>query len=264
MNVIGGRAHRNGLFLRTEDFGVRVTLEKDGTVHTQKWRYINDRGASRWLRKLLRVPFVRGLAFCLDLVRSNWRLIVLPALLITVISALVTYWAENSLSGQDAVSLINWVDTAPLLLIAVAALWVGKFTRIRKFHGAEHKAFWASRCVEEVTREDIQKASRVNRYCGTNYGVYVLLLYGLLWYFGVPDFLSIPICLSVGYEIWQVEHPQLVRLLDPVHRLGNLVQRWLATAEPGEEELATAYLAILTLRQMELAAEAERLLHAVD
>jgi uncharacterized protein YqhQ len=132
----------------------------------------------------------------------------------------------------------------PVLLLFFAAM---KFTSIGRYHGAEHKAVAAYEEYGEVTLEGAKKSSRVHPRCGTNILGYIVLaaLFDPLidwWGYAVLQFIFIS-------EAWFVLGKTRLSIA-----VGDFLQRYFTTTEPGRAELEVAVESLNKL----LRAEEER------
>jgi uncharacterized protein YqhQ len=118
----------------------------------------------------------------------------------------------------------------PVLLPFFAAM---KLTPIGRYHGAEHKAVAAYEKYGEVTLEGTKSMSRLHPRCGTNILIYIFfaalvdpLIDWAPW--GVLQFILIS-------EAWFVFGKTRASIA-----IGDFVQKYLTTSEPGRRELEVA------------------------
>jgi uncharacterized protein YqhQ len=108
-----------------------------------------------------------------------------------------------------------------------------KFTSIGRYHGAEHKAVAAYEKYGEVTLEGAQSMSRLHPRCGTNVLIYIVLAAladpFIDWApYAVLQFILIS-------EAWFIFGRTRLSIA-----IGNFVQKYLTTSEPGRKELEVA------------------------
>lgn len=227
MGVIGGRAHINGITFITNTHSVRGKLSH-GTVSITKRKLPGIR-----IYDLIdKVPFLRGLS---KIAKLNHKL-VLASLLILAIPWDWMLHSDNLLVFEfGGFELAIYGVVLVILVILLKPLW--------QFHGAEHKAlniYWGG---GDFSLSLVRDASRVSKHCGTNLAVIAFPIIISLSYVTMPVLLIV-VALPLGYEIanWSTRNNRL----KPVSLLASLIQKYLVTAEPTEEQilLATTTLSI--------------------
>ena len=124
--------------------------------------------------------------------------------------------------------------------------------RTFEYHGSEHKCI---NCIEngwDLTVENVMKASKEHKRCGTSFLVYVMVISIFLFMFINPPtlltkFLSriilIPVVAGVSYEVLRLAGQFDNKLMDIISRPGMWMQG-LTTKEPDEKEVEVAIKAV--------------------
>jgi hypothetical protein len=128
--------------------------------------------------------------------------------------------ATNNLFGATENSTTS---TLAIILPLAFFLILIKFTRLSKLHGAEHKVAHAIESGDILSVYSVNSYSRIHKRCGTNLLILVLLLQIMIIY------LNPILAIVIALFIWRF--------------LGNKVQYYITTTEPGEKDLTSAILA---------------------
>jgi hypothetical protein len=126
---------------------------------------------------------------------------------------------KNVFSGFDSytVSVISTVLPFVIFLLLI------KFTGLSKLHGAEHKVAHALESGDILSVNSVRLYSRVHKRCGTNLLILLLILQFMVIY--VNPILACVVALFA----WRA--------------LGNKIQFYITTSEPGEKEIKDAIFA---------------------
>ena len=132
---------------------------------------------------------------------------------------------------------------------------ISKMDEIRRtfeYHGSEHKCI---NCIEngwDLTVENVMKASKEHKRCGTSFLVYVMVISIFLFMFINPPtllakFLSriilIPVVAGISYEVLMLAGQFDNKFMDIISRPGMWMQG-LTTKEPDEKEVEVAIKAV--------------------
>ncbi|HEM55126.1 MAG: hypothetical protein C0177_03660 [Fervidicoccus fontis] len=124
----------------------------------------------------------------------------------------------------------NFVDFDPytlslfsIILPLVIFLFLIKFSKLSKLHGAEHKVAHAIESGDILSKNSVNSYSRVHKRCGTNLLILLFLLQIMVIY--INPILACVIALFT----WRA--------------LGNKIQFYITTSEPGEKEINNALFA---------------------
>jgi uncharacterized protein YqhQ len=171
--------------------------------------------------------------------------------LVSFVASMAVLWllislaesATESVGGPLGVVLAFFAafPILPVLLPFFAAM---KFTPIGRYHGAEHKAVAAYEKYGEVTFEGAKAMSRLHPRCGTNILIYIILA-GLAdpfidWApYAVLQFILLT-------EAWFIFGKTRVSIA-----IGDFLQKYFTTSEPGRKELEVAVESLKELLRAE-------------
>ena len=169
----------------------------------------------------------------LQLLGSIWALVSFFGIM--VVLYLLVYLADfgsESLGGPLG-AVLHFFAIFPILPVLLLFFAAMKFTVIGRYHGAEHKAVAAYEKYGEVTFEGANVMSRIHPRCGTNILIYIVAV-SL-----VDPFIDwapwVVLQFIVITEAWFVLGSTRVSIA-----IGNFIQRYLTTSEPGRKELEVA------------------------
>jgi uncharacterized protein YqhQ len=169
----------------------------------------------------------------LQLLGSIWALVSFVGIM--AVLYLFVYLADfgsESLGGPLG-AVLHFFAVFPILPVLLLFFAGMKFTAIGRYHGAEHKAVAAYEKYGEVTLDGASGMSRIHPRCGTNILIYIVAV-SLLDPFidwapwAVLQFIVIT-------EAWFILGSTRVSIA-----IGNWMQRYLTTSEPGRKELEVA------------------------
>ena len=142
-----------------------------------------------------------------------------------------------------------------ILIFVLYIKLISRMDEIRRtfeYHGSEHKCI---NCIEngwDLTVENVMKASKEHKRCGTSFLVYVMVISIFLFMFINPPtlltkFLSriilIPVVAGVSYEVLRLAGQFDNKFMDIISRPGMWMQG-LTTKEPDEKEVEVAIRAV--------------------
>ena len=232
--VFGGMARWDGLDL----FGLNymsIAYRRGGEIHVEVGPTSVRKPKNPAVLRVSRLPVVRSFFFwgrlLFQVVGSVWTLLFFAATLglLWLFVRLMEFGSgEGPLGGVFA--FFAAVPILPMLLLFFATM---KFTPIGRYHGAEHKAVAAYEKYGEVTLKNAKTSSRLHPRCGTNILTYIVLA-ALIdpfvnWApYAVLQFILISEAWYIfGKTKWSIA-------------VGNFVQKYLTTSEPGRKELEVA------------------------
>ncbi|AET69165.1 putative metal-dependent enzyme [Desulfosporosinus orientis DSM 765] len=224
MAVIGGRAHINGITFATDTHVVRGTLSK-GSLSIK----VQPLPCLQIFSAMDKVPFLRGIS---KLAKLNLKTFLLMILLFAIPWDWLVPWNDSFISE----SFWSWLGLLGFFFIMVFLL-----KPLWQFHGAEHKAFNIYTNGKSLSLSTVKAASRVSERCGTHLAVLLMPIVILLSFETIPLYLFV-LALSIGYELFYWNSRSKGYL--PISRIAELIQNYIVTAEPTEEQLQ---LAIATL-----------------
>lgn len=183
---------------------------------------------------------------------------------ISVVFALVVFSALPAALGSlfkfvtktNSHFLTAFVEGIVRILIFILYIkLISQMEEIRRtfeYHGSEHKCI---NCIEngwDLTVENVLKASKEHKRCGTSFLVYVMVISIFLFMFINPPtlwlkFLSrivlIPVVAGVSYEVLRFAGKFDNKLVDIISRPGMWMQG-LTTREPDAKEVEVAIRAV--------------------
>jgi uncharacterized protein DUF1385 len=243
--TFGGMARWDGLDLFGPNF-MSVAYRRKGEVHVKIEPSALRKPTNPAIQRASRLPIIRSLFLWgrvfAQLFGSPWSL-----LFFTATMAAIWLFVRLMQLGSDVgtfggvFAFFAAFPILPILLLFFAAM---KFTPIGRYHGAEHKAVAAYEKYGEVTLEGAKSMSRIHPRCGTNILIYIILA-GLAdpfvdWApYAVLQFILIS-------EAWFIFGKTRVSIA-----IGNFMQKYLTTSEPGHKELEVAVESLKELLRAE-------------
>jgi uncharacterized protein YqhQ len=169
----------------------------------------------------------------LQLLGSIWALVSFVGIM--AVLYLLVYLADfgsDSLGGPLG-AVLHFFAIFPILPVLLLFFAGMKFTVIGRYHGAEHKAVAAYEKYGEVPFDGASGMSRIHPRCGTNILIYIVAV-SL-----VDPFIDwapwVVLQFIVITEAWFILGSTRVSVA-----IGNFIQRYLTTSEPGRKELEVA------------------------
>src|SRR5919202_1478043 len=189
------------------------------------------------LGRILEWPILRSILF--------WaRFLILLAgslrALIYFVATMPPFWLFVSLmeAGTESIGgpvgdVLAFFAAFPILPALLPFFVAMKLTPIGRYHGAEHKAVAAYEKYGEVTLEGAKGVSRLHPRCGTNILIYIILA-GLADPFidWAPYAVLQFILISEAWFVFGKTRPSIA--------VGNFMQKYLTSSEPGRKELEVA------------------------
>ncbi len=232
--IFGGMARWDGLDLFGPHY-MSVAYRSKGEIHVRVepsnvWKPQNPT-----VERLSHWPVVRSFFFwgrlLLQVVGSIWTLVFFAATLaaLWLFVRLMEFGSGEGFLG-GVFGFFAAFPILPILLLFFAAM---RFTPIGRYHAAEHKAVAAYEEHGEVTLEGARTSSRIHPRCGTNilgYIVLAALIDPLIdwWGYAIVQFILI----SEAWFVFGKTRPSIA--------VGNFLQRYFTTTEPGHAELEVA------------------------
>jgi hypothetical protein len=169
----------------------------------------------------------------LQLLGSVWALVSFVGIMVVLwlLVKLMDFGSESL--GGPLGEVLHFFAVFPILPVLIPFFAAMKFTALGRYHGAEHKAVAAYEKYGEVSFEAADRMSRIHPRCGTNILIYIIavsLLDPLIDWgpWAVLQFIVIS-------EAWFIFGKTRASIA-----VGNLIQRYLTTSEPGRKELEVA------------------------
>jgi uncharacterized protein YqhQ len=141
--------------------------------------------------------------------------------------------AGTATVGGPFGAVLAFLAAFPILPIMALFFAAMKFTSIGRYHGAEHKAVSAYEEYGEVTLEGARGMSRLHPRCGTNILTYIILAAFIDPFVDWAPYAVLQfILISEAWFIFGKTRGSIA--------IGNFMQRYLTTSEPGRKELEVA------------------------
>ncbi len=154
--------------------------------------------------------------------------------------------------NQSLILLLEGALRILIFLVYVCAIALMKdIRRLYQYHGAEHKCINCLETGRPLTVQNVMKASRFHKRCGTSFLLLVVLLGVVLCFFIRTEvfwqrlltrLVLIPIIAGIAYEILQLAGKRDSIILTIVSAPGLWLQR-LTTKEPDEKMVEVAIAA---------------------
>ena len=151
---------------------------------------------------------------------------------------------ERYIMNASLLAIIEGVVRLIIFLAYVVAITAMKdIKRLYMYHGAEHKCINCIEHGDELTVENVRKASRLHRRCGTSFLLFVMLVSIILFMFIRTDsqvlrivfrLLLIPVIAGISYEILRLAGRRDNVIMRILSAPGMLLQR-LTTKEPDDD-----------------------------
>lgn len=155
--------------------------------------------------------------------------------------------------NDSLLALLEAVIRIVIFLIYVAAISLMKdIRRVYMYHGAEHKCI---NCIERgrpLNVENVRKASRQHKRCGTSFLLFVVFVSAVLFFFIRVDnpalrvvirILLIPVIAGIAYEIIRLAGKSDNILVSILSAPGMLLQK-LTTREPDDSMIEVAIASV--------------------
>lgn len=232
---------------------------------------------------LSKIPFVAGIValitgiFCRN-DREPWKTIRGDAPTIAKLGAIVIIGLVLAVLGGFSYWVGSWI--AGLLGIPVGTYWHGFIlsfampfasllsiilsahflqTDMLNFHGAEHKVGNALRKGLEITKENVEKQSRIHTNCSTNFVVncsiaypfIIALLYMWLGSFALALVVGFPVCAAINVELLRFSTLIGENPISYVFNFFGLLAQRITVREPEEKHVVAAMAAMNKVLELE-------------
>lgn len=243
---VGGNATFNGINFKGRNIDIRVRRKKGKLISKTNYTFptkITETNKKGFLSKvhdfLNYTPFLRGPYLLVTQVKKGWKMML--SLYITFFALLLSilYLSPTAQEYMLSDEFVTQADIIIPLVFIVFVLIFFNISPVAKYHGAEHKAINTVRSGKIPTLDNIKKASRVSRSCGTVYLTFFLLLFIPMAFF-MNLFVAFLIALSVGFELFLAEQKWLTMVFSPVVFIAIGFQKYITTREPNEKHLEVA------------------------
>lgn len=151
---------------------------------------------------------------------------------------------ERFIESAALIALIEGVIRVAIFLIYLIAISKTEdIKRVFMYHGAEHKCINCIEAGDELTVENVRKATRFHKRCGTSFLFVVLLISILVFMFIRVDsrllqlglrILLVPLIAGISYEFIRLAGRSENRFVNLLSQPGLWLQR-ITTSEPDDE-----------------------------
>lgn len=234
---LGGYAHSNGITFFCDVVKVKATKKTEDIQYEMDWILPKS-----WLRSLEGKFILGGLLVGY----YQWRIMNMKyKLLMSILFVLVLVEEIFHLQIFERVSILPinhyWIY---ITIVIIGLLHAKKIIRLFQYHGAEHKVINCYMKYGYVNRYLVKKASRFNKRCGSNLGLIIIILYGILWLFNTDSILWLFLIFLVAVQI-----AKKIALTDGKWDKYINVLQWITVLEPKEEDIDLAINALHYLLQ---------------
>ena len=231
----GGMARWDGLDLFGPNF-MSVAYRKEGEIHVKVEPSNIPKIENPLALRISRLPILRSIflwaRLLIQVVGSLWTLLFFAATM-AVLWLFVRLMEFGGGGGGFIGGLFSFFAAFPILPILLLFFAGMKLSPVGRYHGAEHKAVAAYEKYGEVTFDGASGMSRIHPRCGTNILIYIVAV-SL-----VDPFIDwapwVVLQFIVITEAWFILGSTRVSVA-----IGNFIQRYLTTSEPGRKELEVA------------------------
>ena len=253
MKIYGGEAMQNGVMFDAEEFSATAIRKRDGSIYIERATYEESLG-NTFLKTLSEIPFIRGIAFVINLGLGGgyWKkslvFSIIAASIVWIVTTIIGYIfpdvGELLYSENDITTVYPYIRPVLLGLIIAGAI-IFRITPITRYHGAEHKVYNAFLNGKPLIIDNVRAESCINDDCGTN------VITNLIVFLIIGDLISLPLVVnillscSLGYEAAKTSNHILHKIVYPFTLIGRLVQAAVMTREPSDKEIEVAISAFL-------------------
>ena len=258
---IGGQAVIEGIMMKNKDEYSVAVRKPDGHIVVKKDKYL----MLSQKYKVFGLPFIRGIFSMIDspydtsdeneskidkwlnehVNEKTMGIIMGIITIISIVFALIVFSVLPAAIGSlfkaitktDSQFLTAFVEGVMRIVIFVLYIkLISRMEEIRRtfeYHGSEHKCI---NCIEngwDLNVENVLKASKEHKRCGTSFLVYVMVISIFLFMFINPPtlllkFVSriilIPVVAGVSYEVLRLAGKFDNKFVDIISRLGMWMQ----------------------------------------
>ncbi|WP_412679122.1 DUF1385 domain-containing protein [Brevibacillus laterosporus] len=232
-----------------------ITLSPNGTIEIECKK--RDKRKVRFLNIFEKPPFIRGVVVIGQIILVKRKLRIFYSLFVSMF--IVIKWFPEFLPEAKIIipaTLIISLTMSVILLVLIISLAVIRFSRLSRYHGAEHMVYNACSAGVDLTIENVRRMSRISDDCGTNLiTILVVVLLLLMILFPYMPLLNLLLSLSLSYEIFRLQNNILSSLF---MTFGGFVQKYIFTADPTDKQIEIAILALKSLDDYSTGKRGER------
>lgn len=254
--VQGGVASSEGVTFFGDSYTVKVRETEDGNFAVTSSKAKRFLSRNSFLQYFFDLPFIRGvfkiwsifLIMVIDLISTS-KLVVLMW---------IVYLGYSYLRSHDGGVYVfpEWISLSAVIPLIALLIFYRRglskyFDLLFSYHGAEHKVaatYRAGLSLDDLSA--LRSSSRISDYCGTRLLLSILLCSVLLEYLwpNAGEFLLFNMTISLGFELSSDLNSVWAR---PFVLMSRLVQKYVVTKEPSDQQLLMAAAAIKELLRLE-------------
>ena len=203
-----------------------------------------ETGFDRFMKKVFKdkaEKVTSGLTVMLSVILALGLFIFLPYYLSSIL--------ERYIMNSSLLALVEGLIRLVIFLLYLLAISLLKdIRRLFMYHGAEHKCI---NCIEhgnELTVENVKKASRLHKRCGTSFLLFVMVISIILFMFIKVDnpalrivfrLLLIPVIAGISYEVIKLAG-RSDNIIVNILSAPGLALQFITTNEPDESMIEVA------------------------
>ena len=203
-----------------------------------------ETGFDRFMKKVFKdkaEKVTSGLTVMLSVILARGLFIFLPYYLSSIL--------ERYIMNSSLLALVEGLIRLVIFLLYLLAISLLKdIRRLFMYHGAEHKCI---NCIEhgnELTVENVKKASRLHKRCGTSFLLFVMFISIILFMFIKVDnpalrivfrLLLIPVIAGISYEVIKLAG-RSDNIIVNILSAPGLALQFITTKEPDESMIEVA------------------------
>ncbi|MGL5616899.1 MAG: peptide chain release factor N(5)-glutamine methyltransferase [Sarcina sp.] len=194
----------------------------------------------------------------------------LSIIIFIVFPSLISGLFRPVIENKYLLTVLEGIITLIILILYLEVIKTNDMVKnLFRYHGAEHKTINCYEKMEELTIENVKKASRLHKRCGTNFLFNVIIINTFLDLFLgwqnlilriILRIVILPITIGITYELikWLGESDN--KLTSVVAFLGVKLQL-LTTKEPSKKEIEVAIMALKASEGLKFEKTVEELLN---
>lgn len=232
LEIHGGRAHLNGVTFFSANHAATATI-KNGEIRLQ----LSERREKKLIGLWDKIPFLRGVLLPIEVMFSynEWfKAAWLGLVLGQIIFYCTVGFSELNVKMSQSAVLYMFISC---WLVFVLFL---KLTNLGRYHAAEHMVAHTYDQGLSISIEEVSKQSRVHQACGTNLATFILFIFIICFFAGIPFIFCSLVALSIGYELYKLKNKSVLKFLFPIYLIGYASQYLLYTSKPREQEIQVA------------------------
>jgi uncharacterized protein YqhQ len=233
-----GSSRKNGITLYGDRYAVTFWYDKKKQDYIYGLYPIADENGDT-VKKIRQIPVIRGLY---SIFRN-------PGMLASAgISALSAAGALLTLRDKKSMKILGGICLGAGYAYLGALFYhiFGTDGKVRQYHGAEHKVIEAyEKQKGRITQEQAEEASRISRRCGTNFIVYYFASQAAFGWLPLGHgVVQQGLITGLAYEGFRLPEEKAPALKEVLNQAGDLLQRYVTTAEPDRPKLEAARVAM--------------------